>query len=121
MTENDASGGVDHDQEHCGHYRSRSVRRRDRRIHSRKSTPAVAAGVPAAARSEAMNISDRAKPAVADAARVAERGGAVCSQVWPYYEPACWRDDRGSAGKMRVVRFIVADRSVAGRASETRP
>lgn len=84
-------------------------------------TPAVAAGVPAAARSEAMNISDRAKPAVADAARVAERGGAVCSQVWPYYEPACWRDDRGSAGKMRVVRFIVADRSVAGRASETRP
>ena len=86
-----------------------------------ESAPAVAAGVPAAARSQAMSISDRAKPVVADAARVAERGGAICSQVWPYYDPACWRDARGSAGKMRVVRVIVADRSVAGRTSQTRP
>ncbi|MGP0082440.1 MAG: hypothetical protein ACLP0B_02255 [Steroidobacteraceae bacterium] len=86
-----------------------------------ESAPAVAAGVSAAAQSQATSISDRAKPAALDAARIAERGRAICSRVWPYYEPACWHDDRGSDGKIRVVRVIVADRSVTGGTLQTRP
>jgi len=72
-----------------------------------ESAPAVAAGVSAAAQSHATSISDRV--------------GTICSQAWPYYEPACWHDDRGSAGTIRVVRVIVSDRSVTGRTSQARP
>jgi hypothetical protein len=86
-----------------------------------ESVPAVAAGVALAAPSHATSIPDRAKPAVPDAARIAEHGRAICSQVWPYYEPACWHDDRRSDGTIRVVRVIVADRSVTDRSLQMRP
>ncbi len=83
--------------------------------------PETAPPVATAAQSHATSMSDRAKPAVLDAARIAERGSTICSQVWPYYEPACWHDDRGSDGTIRVVRVIVSDRSVTGRTSQARP
>ena len=86
-----------------------------------ESVPAVAADVSAAAPSHATSIPDRAKPAVPDAARIAERRRAICSQVWPYYEPACWHDERRSDGTIRVVRVIVADHSVTGRSLQTQP
>ncbi len=86
-----------------------------------ESVPAVAAGVSAAALSHATSIPDRAKPAVPDAARIAETRRAICSQVWPYYEPACWHDERRSDGTIRVVRVIVADHSVTARSLQTRP
>ena len=85
-----------------------------------EAAPAVAAGVSTAAQSHGTSVSDRAKPAVLDAARIAERRKAVCAQAWPYYEPACLRDDRRSDGKVRVVRVIVADGSVTERTSQTR-
>ena len=82
--------------------------------------PAAAAGVSAAAQSHGTSVSDRAKPAVLDAARIADIRGAVCTQAWPYYEPACLRDGRRSDGEVRVVRVIITDRSVTGRTSQTR-
>jgi len=85
-----------------------------------EAAPAVAAGVPAAAQSHGTSVSDRAKPAVLDAARIAERRKAVCAQAWPYYEPACLHDGRRSDGKVRVVRVIVADGSVTEQTSQTR-
>ncbi len=85
-----------------------------------EAAPAVAADVSAAAQSDGTRVSDRAKPAVLDAARIADRRQAVCAQAWPYYEPACLHDDRRSDGTVRVVRVIVADGSVAGHTSQTR-
>ncbi len=85
-----------------------------------EAAPAVAAGVSAAAQSHGTSVSDRAKPAVLDAARIAERRKAVCAQAWPYYEPTCLRDGRRSDGEVRVVRVIITDRSVAGRTLQTR-
>jgi hypothetical protein len=83
-----------------------------------EAAPAVAAGVSTA--SHGTSVSDRAKPAVLDATRIPERRKAICAQAWPYYEPACLRDDRRSDGKVRVVRVIVADGSVTERTSQTR-
>ena len=85
-----------------------------------EAAPAVAAGVSAAAQSHGTSVSDRAKPAVLDAARIAERRKAVCAQAWPYYEPTCLHDDQRSDGTVRVVRVIVADGSVTERTSQTR-
>jgi hypothetical protein len=85
-----------------------------------EAAPAVAAGVSAAAQSHGTSVSDRAKPAVLDAARIAERRKAVCAQAWPYYERSCLHDGRRADGKMRVVRVIITDRSVAGHTSQTR-
>ena len=82
--------------------------------------PAVAAGTTPAAQSQGMSISDSNKPWVAAAARLSDIRGAVCSQGWPYYEPACLRDGRRSDGKVRVVRVIVTDRSVTGHTLQTR-
>ncbi len=82
--------------------------------------PAVAAGTTPAAQSQGMSISDWNKPWVAAAARLSDIRGAVCSQGWPYYEPACLHDGRRSEGKARVVRVIVTDRSVTGRTLQTR-
>ncbi len=85
-----------------------------------EAAPAVAAGVSAAAQSHGTSVSDRAKPAVLDAAGIAERRKAVCAQAWPYYEPTCLRDGRRTDGKMRVVRVIAADRLVKDTTSPTR-
>jgi len=82
--------------------------------------PADAAGALPAARSPETNIADSNKPAVFAAVRIAESRKAVCSQVWPYYEPPCLHDGRRVDGKMRVVRVIITDRSVAGHTSQTR-
>ncbi len=86
-----------------------------------EAAPAIAAGVSAAAQSHGTSVSDRAKPAALDAARIADGGKAVCAQAWPYYEPSCLHDDRRSGGKVRVVRVIVADGSVTERTLQTRP
>jgi len=86
-----------------------------------EAAPAVAAGVSTAAQSHGTSVSDGAKRAVLDAARLADRREAVCARAWPYYEPACLHDYRRSDGKVRVVRVIVADSSVAGRTLQTRP
>jgi hypothetical protein len=83
-------------------------------------SPADAAGVSAAAQSNGTSISDSNKPWVVAAARLPGILGAVCTQAWPYYEPACLRDGRRTDGKMRVVRVIITDRSVAGPTSQTR-
>ena len=81
--------------------------------------PAVAAGASPAAQSQGMSISDSNKPWVAAAARLSDIRGAVCSQGWPYYEPACLHDGRRSDGKARVVRVIITDRSVTDRTLQT--
>jgi hypothetical protein len=83
-------------------------------------TPADAAGASAAAQSHGTSISDSNKPAVFAAASIAESRKALCSQSWPYYEPSCLHDGRRTDGKMRVVRVIITDRSVAGPTSQTR-
>jgi len=83
--------------------------------------PAVAAGTAPTAQSQGTSISDSNKPWVVAAARLPDIRGAVCTQRWPYYEPACWHDDRRSDGTIRVVRVIVADRSVTDRSLQTRP
>ena len=83
-----------------------------------EAAPAVAAGVSTA--SHGTSVSDRAKPAVLDATRIPERRKAICAQAWPYYEPSCLRDGRRADGKMRVVRVIITDRSVAGSTLQTR-
>lgn len=74
-----------------------------------EAASAVAAGVSATAQFDGMSVSDGAKHAVLDAARVADHRKAVCAQAWPYYEPACLHDGRRVDGKMRVVRVIVTD------------
>jgi len=84
-----------------------------------EAAPAIAAGVSAAAQSHGTSVSDRTKPAALDAARIADRRKAACAQAWPYYEPACLHDGRPMDGKMRVVRVIITDRSVAGHTSQT--
>jgi hypothetical protein len=86
-----------------------------------EAAPAIAAGVSAAAQSHGTSVSDRAKPAALDAARIADRRKAVCAQAWPYYEPACLHDERRSDGNVRVVRVIVANGSVTERTLQTRP
>ncbi len=83
-------------------------------------TPAEAAGASPAVQSHKTSVSDRAKPAALDAARIVERRKAVCAQAWPYYEPACLHDARRLDGKVRVVRVIVADGSVTDRSLQTR-
>jgi hypothetical protein len=83
-------------------------------------TPADAAGASPAVRSHRTIISDSNKPAVFAAVRIAESPKASCSQGWPYYEPPCLHDGRQADGKMRVVRVIITDRSVAGHTSQTR-
>jgi len=83
-------------------------------------TPADAAGASPAVRSHRTIISDSKKPAVFAAVRVAESRQALCSQSWPYYEPSCLHDGRRADGKMRVVRVIITDRSVAGSTLQTR-
>ena len=82
--------------------------------------PAVAAGTAPAAQSQGTSISDSNKPWVVAAARLPDIRGAVCTQRWPYYEPACLRDGRRSDGKVRVVRVIITDRSVTGRTLQRR-
>ncbi len=52
--------------------------------------------------------------------RTAESRKAICSQGWPYYEPACLRDNRSLDGKVRVVRVIAADRLVKDNTLPTR-
>ena len=86
----------------------------------REPAPADAAGALPAARSHETIISASNKPAVFPAVRIAESGKVVCSQGWPYYEPPCLHDGRRTEGKMRVVRVIITDRSVAGHTSQTR-
>jgi hypothetical protein len=86
----------------------------------REPAPADAAGALPAARSHETIISASNKPAVFAAVRIAESGKAVCSQGWPYYEPPCLHDGRRADGKMRAVRVIITDRSVAGATSQTR-
>ncbi len=83
-----------------------------------EAAPAVAAGVSTA--SHGTSVSDSNKPWVVAAARLPDIRRAVCTRAWPYYEPACLRDDRRSDGKVRVVRVIVADGSVTERTSQTR-
>ncbi len=85
-----------------------------------EAAPAVAAGMSAAAQSHGTSVSDGAKSAVLDAARIDNHGKAVCAQAWPYYEPTCLHDGRRSDGKVRVVRVIVADGSAASHTSQTR-
>ena len=86
-----------------------------------ESAPAVAAGSSPGARSHGTSTSGRVESAVADAARIAERLGTICSQAWPYYEPACLHDDRRSDGKVRLVRVIVANGSITGSTLPTQP
>jgi hypothetical protein len=82
--------------------------------------PADAVGALPVARSHETIISASNQPAVFAAVRIAESPKAFCSQGWPYYEPPCLHDGRRADGKMRVVRVIIADRSVAGHTSQTR-
>ncbi len=82
--------------------------------------PAVAAGASQAAHSQGTSISDSSKPAVAAVAGIPEIREAVCTQGWPYYEPGCLHDGRRSDGRARVVRVIIADRSVAGGTLQAR-
>ena len=76
--------------------------------------PQSAASLPGA-QSHGTSTSARVKSAAVDASRIADRRGAICSQVWPYYEQACLHDDRRSDGKEHLVRVIVANGSITGR------
>lgn len=59
-------------------------------------------------------FTERAPTAVAPRAAGHERK-IVCRESWPYYEPACLRDDRQPDGRARVVRVISIERtSLAG-------
>ena len=80
--------------------------------------PAVAAAT-APAQSQGSSTPDSKKSPVVAAVQIAESHKATCSQGWPYYEPACLRDDRRSDRKIRVVRVIVTDRSVTDRTLQT--
>ena len=81
--------------------------------------PAVAAGTAPTAQSQGTSISDGNKPWVVAAARLPDIRGAVCTQRWPYYEPACLHDGRRSDGKVRVVRVIITDRSLTDGTLQT--
>jgi hypothetical protein len=35
----------------------------------------------------------------------------VCTESWPYYQPACLHDSRQPGGRARAVRVISTDRS----------
>ena len=60
-----------------------------------------------------------APPAPADAASAGAggTGDAACGQHWPYYEPACLRDNRKRSGNAHAVRVI----ALANRGAPHKP
>jgi hypothetical protein len=43
--------------------------------------------------------------------RAAQETVTVCTESWPYYQPACLHDSRQPGGRARVVRIISTERS----------